>query len=439
MKVRKMILLVICMLLLVQPVQIWAAGQSSIVGQQLFLGDDLNLHFYAEISDDHLQDGVMTVAVGETTVANYTVNQMTPNADGYYAFSVNLGAPEMTENVTLTLISDGIAVLQKTYSVCQYAQYLLDGNYNEETKNLVLQMLNYGAKAQLYFEHRTDDLANAGNVVQPDYQIPTRMPEIAIAGSVTGARYYGSTMLFRSETAMRYYFAVTGNVGDYTFAVDGKTYQPVAKGDYYYIEVADINPQEMETAMDVSVTNGAENMSFSYRPMDYIIRMYNKAGTSQKMKDMLFAANGYFQSAKVFAGVKAPMPVLQVSDAAAKAGDEITVTVDIAHNPGLLGTKMTLSYDENVMTLTNATNGSALSGLNYMKPSRLKSGCNFLWYGSAPSAAQDGTVLTLTFTVAEDAPAGSYSVDLVCLESDTFDGQNEPLAMDVRCGTVTVS
>lgn len=436
---RKIMLLVVCLLLLVQPVQIQAAEQSSIAGQQLLLGDDLNLYFYADISDDHLQDGVMTVAIGETTVADYTVDQMAPNADGYYVFTVSLGAPEMTENITLTLSSGGATVLQKTYSVRQYAQYLLDGNYNDETKDLVLQLLNYGAKAQLYFEHRTDVLANAGNVVQPDYQIPTQMPEIAIAGSVTGARYYGSTMLFRSKTAMRYYFAVTGNVGDYTFAVDGKTYQPVAKGDYYYIEVVDINPQEMETAMDVSVTNGTETLSFSYRPMDYIIRMYNKADTSQKMKDMLLAANGYFQAAKVFTGVKAPTPVLQVSDATAKAGDTVTVTVDLAYNPGLLGTKMTLSYDENVMTLTNATNGSALSGLNYMKPSRLKSGCNFLWYGSAPSAAQDGTVLTLTFTVAEDAPAGSYSVDLVCLESDTFDGQNESLAMDVRYGTVTVS
>lgn len=442
MNMRKVLLLMVCMLIALQPMQIMATEiqtQSGITGQQLFLGDDLTMHFYAQLSQAHTADGVMVVTVGDEAYGEYAVKDMTAKEDGSYDFAVNLGAPEMTETISLTLTSGGETALQQSYSVREYAQYLLDGNYSDETKALVLQMLNYGAKAQLYFGNKTDDLANVGNELQATQSIPEEMPQISITGKADGIRYYGSTMVFRTKVAMRYYFQVTGDIANFEFAVNGNVHQPVSKDGYYYIEVADINPQDMDTAMTVTVSDGTNTMSFCYCPTDYIVRMYNKDDTAQSLKDMLLAANGYFQAAKIFEGVKAPQPVFTVSDAAATAGQQITVTVDFEHNPGLLGTMLTLTYDEDVLTLTAAKNGSTLSGLNYMKPSRLKSGCNFVWFGSNSSPAKDGTVLTLTFTVAEDAPAGSYSIALECAESNTFDGENNPLLPTVKNGTVTVS
>lgn len=442
MNMRKVLLLIVCVLIALLPMQILATEtqmQSIFTGQQLFLGDDLTMHFYAQLSQAHTADGVVAVTVGDEVYGEYTVKDMTAKEDGSYDFAVNLGAPEMTETISLTLISGGETALQQRYSIREYAQYLLDGNYNDETKALVLQLLNYGAKAQLYFGNKIDDLANAGNELQTTQSMPEEMPQISITGKADGIRYYGSTMVFRTKVAMRYYFQVTGDIEEYEFAVNGNTQQPVSKDGCYYIEVADINPQEMDTDMTVAVSDGTNTMSFCYCPTDYIVRMYNKDDTAQELKDMLLAANGYFQAAKVFAGVKAPQPVFTVSDAVAAAGEQITVTIDFAHNPGLLGTMLTLTYDEDILTLNSAKNGTALSGLSYMKPSRLKSGCNFVWFGSNSSPAQDGTVLTLTFTVAEDAPAGSYSIAVECSESDTFDSENNPLRPEVKNGTVTVS
>lgn len=433
------LLIALCLLASVLPMQILAEEQSSFDGQQLFLGDDLNMHFYASISDSHKQTGLMSITVGGEAAATYMVSQMTPDKNGKYDFSVNLGAPEMTETITLTLTAGGSKVMQKSYSIREYAQYLLDGNYSKETKDLVLQMLNYGTKAQLYFDNKTGDLANAGNEIQSTQQLPAAMPEIEVIGSVSGVQYYGSSMVFRSKVALRHYFNISGNAKSYIFVVDGKTYEPISKDGFYYIEVADINPQDMEKDMSVSVTDGIGILSFGYSPMDYIVRMYNKADSAQALKNMLLAANGYFQAAKVFEGVKSPVPTFSVSDTATKAGNQITVTVDFENNPGLLGTLLTLTYDEDVLTLTAAKNGSVLSGLSYMKPSRFKSGCNFVWYGNNSSPAVDGTVLTLTFTVAADAPAGSYQIGLECSESDTFDGQNNPLVAEALAGTVTVS
>ncbi len=428
----------ICMLLIL-PVGVQAADESKIVGQQLFLGDDLTMHFYASLSQQHSADGIMTITVGGEQYATYAVSSVTAGEDGNYDFAVSLGAAQMTQDIILTLTVSGQIVLQNTYSIQGYAQYLIDGNYNDETKALVREMLNYGAKAQLYFDVATDDLANAGNEIQTQAQVPESAPEVAVSGKVGGIRYYGSSVVFQSHLGVRYYFEVDGDVSAYEFTVNGTKHNPISKDNLYYIEAAGIVPQAIETEMNVAVTNGTDSMSLVYSPMHYIVRMYHKSTTDTELKDMLVAANGYFQAAKVFTGVKAPQPVFYVSDVTAAAGDQITVTVNIEHNPGLLGTMLTLTYDEDVLTLNSAKNGIALSGLSYMKPSRLKSGCNFVWFGSNPCSERDAAVLTLTFTVAESAVVGSYSIGIKCSESDTFDADNRPLKVETRNGTVTVS
>ena len=179
---RKVLLLIVCVLIALLPMQILATEtqmQSIFTGQQLFLGDDLTMHFYAQLSQAHTADGVVAVTVGDEVYGEYTVKDMTAKEDGSYDFAVNLGAPEMTETISLTLISGGETALQQRYSIREYAQYLLDGNYNDETKALVLQLLNYGAKAQLYFGNKIDDLANAGNELQTTQSMPEEMPQIS--------------------------------------------------------------------------------------------------------------------------------------------------------------------------------------------------------------------------------------------------------------------
>jgi hypothetical protein len=48
-----------------------------------------------------------------------------------------------------------------SYSPMKYAYTVLNGNYGDDMKALVAAMLNYGAAAQVYFNHNTDALVNA--------------------------------------------------------------------------------------------------------------------------------------------------------------------------------------------------------------------------------------------------------------------------------------
>ena len=286
------ILLTLCMLASFAPMVAFAA-EAEVVGQQLMLGDDLTMHFYVKTE---AANATAIIQVSGVQRASYNLAGLTAGENGY-DLSVDLAAAEMTEDITLT-VNDGTGdILAKTYSVQDYAHYLLENNYTDETKALAKEMLNYGAKAQAYFGHKTGDLANAGYEMETSAVIGTEVPGVEIADTLSGVDYYGASMVFKSKIAVRFYF--TGSSEGLSFSHG----TPVQKGDRFYIEVADINPDQMDTALNVSVAGNGGEISFSYSPMAYIIRMYNKQNTSSGLKALLAAANGYFQAAKVFTGV----------------------------------------------------------------------------------------------------------------------------------------
>ncbi len=299
------IVLALCMLIGILPVSVLAEDSvnTRIVSQQLSLGDDLTMRFYAQIESSYIDDAVMTVATGGNT-ATYAIKNMAAEKDGTYLFSTDLAAAQMTESINLTLVSGGTEILSKTYSIQDYAISLLQGNYTNETKALVREMLNYGAKAQLYFDYKTDDLANTGYTTDTTAKIPEEIPQIAVNGRVSGITYYGAAMVFESKLAVRYYFAASSGVDGYTFAVGENTYKPEPKDGLYYIEVPGINPQDMDTLMEVAVTDGTDTLTISYSPMHYITRMYSHENSSDALKELLQAAYDYYTAAKAFTGVK---------------------------------------------------------------------------------------------------------------------------------------
>jgi len=129
---------------------------------------------------------------------------------------------------------------------------------------------------------------------------------------------------------------------------------------------------------------------------------------------------------------------LYVSGATAFCGDTVTVTVSVKNNPGILGMLLSLEYDESVLTLVGTANGDATAALTYLEPSRLISGCNFLWYGSSTGTVTDGSVLTLTFRVAEDAAAGTYQIVLDYSSQDTYDTSYSPITAVTVDGNVVI-
>ena len=260
-----------------------------VVGQQLNLGDDLTMHF--------------TVKADAGTVVNATVNgqantfdlsTMTPDSQGQYVLAVELAAAQMTEDITLDFVHSGATVLQKTYSVRAYAEAILEGNYSARTKKMVRHMLHYGAAAQEYFGIQTDNLANKGYELTGDVTLPTDYTQMLVDGKLTGAGFYGASLVFQSKIAVRYYFY--GNVDGVSFTVDGNHCQVQEKDTLHYVEVSGINPQQYAESFTISATKGDEVLTVSYSPLNYIVRMSEKSD-KESLKDLLKALYSYHDTA----------------------------------------------------------------------------------------------------------------------------------------------
>lgn len=261
--------------------------------QQMFLGDDLTFRLQGNTNYYFAEHAVATLAYADR-VDTYRLEDLTAVGNGQYAIAADLAAAQMTENIVLTIRVGEVEILQETYSIRNYLTALLNGSFSKQTKQLCLELLNYGAWAQKYFDHRENDLANLDYEITPQYAIAEEMPGVEIGGGVPGVTFYGTSVRFTSKTAVRYYF--TGNAANCTFSVDGVSYKPVSKDGMYYIEVPGVNPQDMETPMQVEVTDGTNVLSVSYAPLHYFIRSYQKA-TDETYRNLLQAAYSYFKTA----------------------------------------------------------------------------------------------------------------------------------------------
>lgn len=115
------------------------------------------------------------------------------------------------------------------------------------------------------------------------------------------------------------------------------------------------------------------------------------------------------------------------------------VSISVSNNPGILGMVFSVSYDESVLSLKECQNGVALSALVFQPPSGYDSGCNFVWYGSETGEVTDGEILKLVFSVADDAPAGTYPITLSWNDHDIYDANCDLLQPTAQAGSITVT
>lgn len=131
--------------------------------------------------------------------------------------------------------------------------------------------------------------------------------------------------------------------------------------------------------------------------------------------------------------------VLSLPELWSATGSTFEMDVTITGNPGILGAVITLSWDEG-LTLVSASSGEVFEDLMYQGPGRFSnSGTNFVWYGSELTTVTDGTILTLTFQVSEDAKElDQYDVRVSCKSSDIYDQDYNSVNVSTINGSVLV-
>ena len=126
-------------------------------------------------------------------------------------------------------------------------------------------------------------------------------------------------------------------------------------------------------------------------------------------------------------------PTIRVSDAGEAArGAEVSVTVSLESNPGIMSFSLTLTYDETRLSLVSLEHGSLTSSEFWTV-----NGARATWLASS-DVNFNGVILTANFTVLDDAPLGDAAVTISYQPGDIGNYNEEEINFEVAAGGVTV-
>ena len=248
------------------------------VGNSLSTSGTITLNFYVNLSDEVLADenARMVFNVDGKTQVMYLADAL--KSEFGYRFSCDVPAKSMADTVAARMYgTEGALGLSYGYSVAKYYDVVTETWTREEKSELyglIEAMLEYGAASQLYFDHNTDNLANA-NLIRPAAE--TTVDASAFASTVSGkesnVEFMGASLVLESGTDLRLFFRVRDDVANHTFTVDGETVTPVQRGSLYYVEVADIAAKNLDDAHTFTVGG----LTVEYSALSYVNNVLAKA------------------------------------------------------------------------------------------------------------------------------------------------------------------
>ena len=283
-------------------------------GHSISLEGDIGVNFYMELSDELLASDtaemVFTVPNGSKTETQtlpvWVGNEVSIGGKTYYKFKCSVSAKDMASTITAQLVDGESKGKEYTYSVKDYADYLLShtlGNAEyEKAAPLVKAMLNYGAYAQAYFD--TD--WTAANTGYEDTNIAAvTAEEIGAAYDKTKTTlpsnviFEGATLSLKSETSLSLYFS--GLPTDIEFTCDRKTVEKSTSGDYVIARIRGIKAEELGNSFIVKFSINDENGSVTYSPMTYCYNVLNGGSNDEKLQNVVKALYKYNKAAEAYA------------------------------------------------------------------------------------------------------------------------------------------
>lgn len=131
-------------------------------------------------------------------------------------------------------------------------------------------------------------------------------------------------------------------------------------------------------------------------------------------------------------------PTIFVENKYAAPGSLVEVNIDVKNNPGIAGATLSISYDSN-LTLKDAQNGTTFSNLSFTRPNNFDNPSVFLWDSESGQINDDGTMLTLTFSVSENStPNDNLNINVSYYPGDIYNENMTSVSMQTVSGCVLV-
>lgn len=269
-------------------------GNIGTVGKwNVLLKGNLQVNYYLLINES-LTDTQVKITVGNDEYL-WDGQFLPETSEGYRIASITIAAAQMNDIISVQILNGGNSGEIHTYTVRQYCNTVLADDEHSEYHAIVKEMLNYGAMAQQYFDYNTENFANIGITGVATTDVPENAEELTVSDSVDALNFYGASLVYRDRIAVRYYF--TGDVTGCRFTANGNSCETVSKDGMYYVEIADILPQDLDQQVTLTTEDSHGNLlTVSYSPMNYIVRMNEKG--SDTLKALVKALYNYHLAAK---------------------------------------------------------------------------------------------------------------------------------------------
>ncbi len=160
---------------------------ATIIGANVALGESININYYVDL-DPAKADAKMRFTFNGK---EYYADAVKTDEEGVYTFTFKNIAPQcMGDNIKAELIVDGnVFATKEEYSVL--ANVTSENVMNDDTKQLIYDLLAYGAAAQQYAQYKTDSLVNAGyEELATPYKTIENSDRVIGEPKIEGAEFY---------------------------------------------------------------------------------------------------------------------------------------------------------------------------------------------------------------------------------------------------------
>ncbi len=283
----------------------------------LRLGIDITMFFY--INTAYLKDTEWCYAtitrsysdgVTPDDVVTVPYDQWQPYDGDVMRISYpNLAARQMNDTLTV-VIYDGLGEPVSNVwndSVRDYCERMITRDTTPAAaKTVLVDLLNYGAAAQTYFDYDPQNLANR-NLTSQDQELASAVPTLT-NNQVKGANYDGSTLTLKNKILLTLYFEnidstmyATVTYKDYygqTQTVQVSSDEFVRNGDFWGIQVDSLIMAEYKNLVTVTVYDSEDQVvaSASDSMESYLARMFEEDALYSAIAKVLSGALAYANS-----------------------------------------------------------------------------------------------------------------------------------------------
>ncbi len=231
-------------------------------------------------------------------------------------------AKELSVDVKVTIFADGEVIKTEIYSVKEYAmKQLSKSSVPAKLKTLLVDMLNYGAAAQIYWNYNTDNLANADLTEDQQALASQELAEMtshknAVGGEDATVVLAGTALVLENAIETNYYLNLNGyNAEDLVAKITyvdclGKEVEVVVEGkdfavkdQYHVVRFSGLSSREMRTVYSMTVFDKEGNVvsaTYEFSIESYAVSLLSKTAEGSDLYNILVAMMKYGFSAESY-------------------------------------------------------------------------------------------------------------------------------------------